>query len=541
MSFKRLKDPIYGYIELDDAVCSEYVDTAGFQRLRRIVQTSYAPLYPSAVHNRFVHSLGVYHLGKHAASVLEKSVKHLFEGNEVVMQHWKAAAKTFRIACLLHDFGHAPFSHSGEDFYTSSNASLDEDLVAIVNDEDYTEDARKMVETGSNAAPHEVMSALLALEQFGESIPNHALFARCITGYKYTVELGVTEQLDNILIELLNSKTIDVDKLDYLIRDSYVVGFDSIAIDHERLLDGLRIVKASMNSYCLCYHKLSLSVLENVVYARDLERKWIQAHPSILYDQFLVQHAIRRVNTSYGSADGKSSLLGREALTSEGLLSVDGRKVRYLSDDDIVFLAKNEYSDALIEEYFNRGARRHPIWKSEAEYRSLFRLDAGNACAIEELEHLLAQLVKDLNERSRDLVLSTELLVSLKEEKTELEGLGQIARQLRARADYLGRLIPFLEAFEDFSNMNDVDFNYVLIDARNFRSGFSANSLNEIKIIFKDKKPCKTYKFEDISGHLESKNETTGLFFIYHRDASRPGFPKEELVRFLGSYFGNDR
>lgn len=59
---KRLKDPIYGYIDIDDDIIDYIIDTATFQRLRTIIQTSYAPLFASAVHNRFVHSLGVYHL-----------------------------------------------------------------------------------------------------------------------------------------------------------------------------------------------------------------------------------------------------------------------------------------------------------------------------------------------------------------------------------------------------------------------------------------------------------------------------------------------
>ena len=60
---KKFRDPIYGYIEIEESVVHNIVDTATFQRLRNIRQTSYGPLYPSALHNRFVHSLGVYHLG----------------------------------------------------------------------------------------------------------------------------------------------------------------------------------------------------------------------------------------------------------------------------------------------------------------------------------------------------------------------------------------------------------------------------------------------------------------------------------------------
>ena len=60
--YKRIKDPIYGYIQIPARYMTEIVDTANFQRLRRIIQTSYSPIYSSAVHNRFGHSIGVYYL-----------------------------------------------------------------------------------------------------------------------------------------------------------------------------------------------------------------------------------------------------------------------------------------------------------------------------------------------------------------------------------------------------------------------------------------------------------------------------------------------
>ena len=70
--YKRIKDPIYGYIQIPVKYMTEIVDTATFQRLRRIIQTSYSPLYSSAVHNRFVHSLGVFYLGELTVQQLNK-------------------------------------------------------------------------------------------------------------------------------------------------------------------------------------------------------------------------------------------------------------------------------------------------------------------------------------------------------------------------------------------------------------------------------------------------------------------------------------
>ena len=69
---RQIKDPIYGYIYLPRDIVQSIVDTPEFQRLRKITQTSYEALYPSATHNRFAHSLGVFHLGSLVAKTIEE-------------------------------------------------------------------------------------------------------------------------------------------------------------------------------------------------------------------------------------------------------------------------------------------------------------------------------------------------------------------------------------------------------------------------------------------------------------------------------------
>jgi hypothetical protein len=76
--YKSFKDPIYGYISIEKEIVKGIVDTAAFQRLRNVIQTSYAPLYSSAVHNRFVHSLGVYHLG----NIVSRTIETMFQNEE---------------------------------------------------------------------------------------------------------------------------------------------------------------------------------------------------------------------------------------------------------------------------------------------------------------------------------------------------------------------------------------------------------------------------------------------------------------------------
>ena len=76
MKDKKLKDPIYGYISIPVEYMNQIIDTAPFQRLRRIIQTSYAPLYSSAVHNRFVHSMGVFYVGEIVRKRLELEIEN---------------------------------------------------------------------------------------------------------------------------------------------------------------------------------------------------------------------------------------------------------------------------------------------------------------------------------------------------------------------------------------------------------------------------------------------------------------------------------
>lgn len=134
MASKRFKDPIYGYVEIEESIITQVVDTAEFQRLRDIIQTSYSPLYSLALHNRFVHSIGVHHLGKMAAEAFRESIieKSSAIPGGIINQY----IEIFELACLLHDVGHAPFSHTGEQFYLykGERALLHNQLIELCMD-----------------------------------------------------------------------------------------------------------------------------------------------------------------------------------------------------------------------------------------------------------------------------------------------------------------------------------------------------------------------------------------------------------------------
>ncbi len=111
---KYFKDPVHGYIQIPADWCTHLVDTRVFQRLRGIQQSSLRPLYPAASHDRFIHSLGTFHLANLVYQCLKAKSTHQATSSILADESLR---NTFLIASLMHDCGHAPFSHTLECFY----------------------------------------------------------------------------------------------------------------------------------------------------------------------------------------------------------------------------------------------------------------------------------------------------------------------------------------------------------------------------------------------------------------------------------------
>ena len=407
--YKRVKDPIYGYIRMPVKYMTNIVDTAVFQRLRRIIQTSYAPLYSSAVHNRFVHSMGVFYLGELAADQLMQEVRAKMNPPAEL----ERLGELFKLACLLHDVGHAPFSHTGEAFYLGEDhdyTQLHRKLTEVIGNETFEEDIPK--DSSLAAVPHEIMSAIIGISAFGcffDGAVQREFFARCITGYQYSDETP-ENAIKNCFISLLNSKVIDVDKLDYLIRDAYITGFDTVNIDFERLLSSLTILKDG-TKYTTAYYKNAISVIENVVYAHDAERKWIQTHPVVLYEIYILQHIIGYLSEKMD--DNEKKLFSLESLSKDGQRFKGGLSVSLLCDDDIIYLIKNVFRNELYEEYFERRLRRHPVWKSEAEYKAFVLALAPKGELLEKFEKAMSITAKYLIKSTDTWVIDKNLIRKL--------------------------------------------------------------------------------------------------------------------------------
>lgn len=523
--FKRIKDPIYGYIQIPVKYMTDIVDTAAFQRLRRILQTSYSPLYSSAVHNRFVHSMGVYYLG-------ELAVKQLI--NEINKKaslsfDLSATGEIFKLACLLHDVGHAPFSHTGEKFYLGDGhdfSELHNKLAKVIASPDFEADIPG--DKSQAAAPHEIVSAIVGLseyESFFTDTEDKEFFARCITGYQYSNIKSEINNLKNCFISMLNSKVIDVDKLDYLIRDAYITGFDTVNIDYERLLTAITVAKDG-GRYKIAYEKNAVSVIENVIYAHDAERKWIQTHPVVLYETYILQHAMSHLKVKM-DGNGKN-LFSLEALSIAGQQFDNGICISLLCDDDIIFLMKNMFNTELSQEYFERRQRRHPVWKSEAEYKVFLLNLAKGGTLLDEFEKAMSVTANYLVRSTDTWVIDDDLIKKLEEERERIykEDMDQETRKVQLEDKE--RILKVMHALQSYADDKQMKCNFVVLMASQFGSGFGKADFTETNVVFQTKEGEKTAKFSDIVSSLKAKEKQRENFFylFYKRD---PDADTEEI------------
>ncbi len=596
---KKFRDPVYGYIEINEDIVHNIIDTATFQRLRNIRQTSYAPLYPSSLHNRFVHSLGVYYLGCLAFNAILQSLQENEEKGTQILGGLNSLCKNklvrykelFELACLLHDVGHSPFSHTGEEFYTKSKSQ------AIIMSESEIEEYQKKINKAadikekeklekqfeesqkysiykhlayltndkvfretisSDSSPHEIMSSIIALESFGhderyfKNDSERSFFARCITGIQYNDAMEPSpkdfmemkdEQRDNIwermllncIIQLLHSSVIDVDRLDYIIRDANTMGYQSVSVDYERLLSGLEIVLVDDYTFTVGFHKNAISVIENAVYAHDNEKKWVQSHPAILYDSFLLQRAIiyieDKIKEDYPQA--KATLFSYDSLTDKGSYfntpgtNVPQLHIRYLGDADLIFLMKNRYSSNYSEEYFSRDKRRLPVWKSEAEFMNLF--DKG------ERKTIINALEKVLTNGSGvvdSVEVNDETISAIKKDIDESKGYS-------IRAEVFQKKLEFVNILLDTCAKYGVERNIALLSKSFFKSNFSKETMRNLPMLFPGGKTKSRLK--DVSPTLFSEQIGEGklVYLFYYPRENRGKIDSHRFARELLSLFKN--
>lgn len=409
---KRILDSVHGYIDIPDELVSNVIDTVAFQRLRRIEQTSGRSLFPCARHDRFMHSLGVFHLGC-------KIVERLLTKIEVVTNlekhsRFTSILYTYEMACLLHDVGHTPFSHTFEAFYDSPQNKLVENLkqkltaACKITDIEQSEFARDIAINLCNSkkgkleqsAPHELISAIVSVDYFGdfirdkhywlESFPRLVigsangdleLLVRMIIGLKYS---NSDFDLENIFIDLIHSKVLDADSLDYVCRDSWASGYRTNNVDIHRLLDSIYILYDVNNDgrYTLCYDVKAINEIQAALSIKDFQQNNVFTHHIVIYEQHLLVKAMEAVALSLldkdeneideaKREDALKQLCDIRAFENGGF-DFCNNHLSLPMDDDFISLMKKYRDNQYVEQWFSRNYDKTALWKTREGFISDF-------------------------------------------------------------------------------------------------------------------------------------------------------------------------
>ncbi len=528
IKIKSIKDAIHGYIKIEEPYW-RIIDTVEFQRLKWIEQTSYRVLYPSARHDRFIHSIGVYHLGQKA---FEGFLSNASEKNSdiLIMKN----KESFLLACLLHDVGHSPFSHTGEKFYNYKNKMEEKDshlnkiflsiLQEKLDEPVYNNFLKDYGNIKKSPSEHEVMSSIIVAINFSaylaffknnnyDNNPDLDLVIRAIIGCTYAVKSKDSSEykkevgVKNCFIRMLNSTMVDVDKLDYIARDTAMSGYENISVDNDRLLASLTYIKDSKSMYYPAFKKSALSVIENVVLAKNSQSKWIVSHPVVVYDSFLLECAIGISLRSLYDANvlDKESLLfddfvlkifnykslGKEPHTFSDV------SINLLSDIDLLSWMKANINNHLALEYFSREERKKPIWKSQAEFEYI--LGKSDAKKVAEFLQPMLNLGK-IRDISKPFSITSSSIADFENSKEAIESKGGIIE-----------IMDFLKEYSISKDKEDFEFN-ILPAKSNFSTKIKAN---DVYIVFDPADEVGYTTYDKIISETTNNESEYAFFYIY--------------------------
>jgi HD superfamily phosphohydrolase len=301
---KIINDPIYGFIKIPSQFIYELLEHPVIQRLRRIKQlglTYY--VYPGATHTRFQHALGAVYL-------MDQAIHNIrLKGHEITEEESEAVLAVI----LLHDVGHGPFSHA-----------LEESIIHHIT--------------------HEDLSALL-MQKLNEEYKGKLTLALEIFNNRY----------EKKFLHQLVSSQLDMDRLDYLRRDSFFTGVTEGVIGSDRIIKMLDVVDDQ-----LVVEAKGIYSIEKFLVARRLMYWQVYFHKTVIAAEFLLMKLLQRAKelTMSGvevfatpplafflkNKISKSDMIARKDLIIENFVSLD--------DDDLMVSAKAwiKHTDVVLSE-----------------------------------------------------------------------------------------------------------------------------------------------------------------------------------------------
>ena len=272
---KILNDPVYGFITLNKGILLNIVDHPYFQRLGRIKQLGLTYLvYPGAHHTRFHHAIGAAHL-------MEQAVQTLKENGITISNDEKMAVI---LAILLHDIGHGPFSHA-----------LENSFVRGINHEEISK-------FFMHSLNHNFGGDLtLAIEIFNDQYPKRFLH------------------------DLVSSQ-LDMDRLDYLKRDSFFTGVSEGVVSNQRIIKMFSVVNDE-----IVIKEKGIYSIEKFIVARRLMYWQVYLHKTVLSAEFLLAKILERARDLLNSGSNLFTVPNLKYFLTKSITKDNVSQVEFLN------------------------------------------------------------------------------------------------------------------------------------------------------------------------------------------------------------------
>jgi HD superfamily phosphohydrolase len=317
----ELKDPIHGYVYITEQE-KEIIDSFPVQRLHRLRQLAGAEyVYPGANHTRFEHSIGVMYLAGRVA-----------ENPNISLKTNENEAEMVRIGALLHDVGHGPFSHVFEQLLDKEFGKTHEDMTRWIIEKSELKD--KLGKIGYNP------------EEIGK------------------LAIGTLHKPKKAFLDQIISSAVDVDKLDFVVRDTHHTGAEYGYIDIFRLIHAMDVLGEN-----LAVDLGALSALESFIIARIESFKSIYFHRVGRAAQIMLAMAMEHANTELGLTDFKTpeEYLAMDDYTVWTKLKTCKKSTEIIKDLERRKMLKCTYErtfyekDAMISKIFSQEAHRKQL------------------------------------------------------------------------------------------------------------------------------------------------------------------------------------
>ncbi|MBN2272292.1 MAG: HD domain-containing protein [Sedimentisphaerales bacterium] len=311
---KLVVDSIHGDIHLTQRE-REVIDTGSFQRLRYLKQLAMSQMaYPNATHTRFAHSLGVFAIMTRIVEIAKKT-------GQIVLSHKEE--EDLRLAALLHDVGHYPYSHLMERI---DKVKLIEEQVKVGRETKLSLDR-----TGTPYPEHDLVGTFIVTEQDDllEALggKRRAKVIANLFGPKRP-----TENVRNLQLSKLVHSSLDMDRLDYLLRDSQATGVPYGQIDINYLLNNLKVSPSGMVG---------------------ISEKAVPAAEQFLFARFFMHRTVYYHKTTFGMEEVCRQLLRRLRDQGKYEMPRDAAGIRRLVTSDKLGTFTDAYVDGIIQESTN--------------------------------------------------------------------------------------------------------------------------------------------------------------------------------------------